>query len=74
MCENRESKNTGTAKVRPLTLWCILILWACLTSLVQGQHYAYITNSGDFGDNVDDDLSIVDLATNAVVAAVPVGS
>jgi YVTN family beta-propeller protein len=74
MCGNKESKNTGAAKVRPLTLWCILILWVCLTSPVQGQHYAYITNAGDFGDDVGDDLSIVDLATNAVVATVPVGS
>ncbi|MCP4450214.1 MAG: YncE family protein [Planctomycetes bacterium] len=74
MFRNKESKNTGTAKVRPLTLWCILILWVCLTSPVLGQHYAYITNSGDFGDDIGDDLSIIDLATNAVVATVPVGS
>ncbi|NQV31358.1 MAG: YncE family protein [Phycisphaeraceae bacterium] len=74
MCENKKSENTGTAKVRPLTLWCILILWVCLTSPVLGQHYAYVTNAGDFGDDVGDDLSIVDLATNAVVATVPVGS
>ena len=72
MCENKESKNTGTAKVRPLTLWSILILWMCLTSPVQGQHYAYVTNAGEFG-GAPGDLSIIDLATNTVIATAPLG-
>jgi YVTN family beta-propeller protein len=38
-----------------------------------GQHYAYVTNAGEFGDDVQDDLAIIDLATNTVVATVPVG-
>jgi YVTN family beta-propeller protein len=37
-----------------------------------GQHYAYITNMG-LNDEVQDDLSVIDLANNTVVATVPVG-
>jgi YVTN family beta-propeller protein len=51
----------------------LLLIVALFSSPTLGQHYAYITNAGDFGDGVNDDLSIVDLSTNTVVAAVPVG-
>ena len=73
MCENKTSEKTATAEVSPLMLWAVLILWVCLGSPVLGQHYAYIPNMGIPGDPNNDDLSIVDLSTNTVVATVPVG-
>jgi len=38
-----------------------------------GQHHAYVTNNGEFFDGVNDDLSVIDLATHTVIATVPVG-
>jgi len=51
----------------------LLLSIVFFSSPIFGQHYCYVTNAGDFGDGVNDDLSIVDLATNMVIAAVPVG-
>ena len=51
----------------------MLLIVALFSSLSVGQHYAYITNGGEFGDGVNDNLSMVDLATNTVVATIPVG-
>ncbi|NQV34188.1 MAG: YncE family protein [Phycisphaeraceae bacterium] len=73
MCENKKSEKTATTGVSPLMLWAVLILWVCLGSPVLGQHYAYVSNMGIPGDPNNDDLSIVDLSTNTVVATVPVG-
>ena len=45
-----------------------------LTSVAAGQHYAFVDNLGpEFADGVPDDLSVIDLATNTVIATVPVG-
>lgn len=68
-----EAKQFKMAKTYfPFILW-LLFIGAFITSPILGQHYAYVTNAGEFGDGVNDDLSVIDLATNTVVATVPVG-
>ena len=57
-----------------LIRWNFLILWMHLCSSVSGQHYAYISNMGVFGNPNNTDMSVIDLATNTVVATVPVGT
>ena len=74
MCENKKSEKTATTGVSPLMLWAVLVLWVCLGSPVLGQHYAYVSNMGPLGDPNNDELAIVDLSTNSVVATVPVGN
>ena len=59
-------------KIRATT-WGWLLLLAFLTSTTMGQYFAYVPNMGNW-DYTPDDVSIIDLATNAVVATVPVGS
>ena len=70
---NRKKNGHGTL-LRSLNSLCgFLLLFLCLACPALGQHYAYITNAGDFGDGINGDLSIIDLATNTVVATVPLG-
>jgi len=72
MLRNMKDNRRGTRLSNLISLWGFLILFFCLASPVLGQHYAYIPNMG-FEDEVQDDLSIIDLATNTVIATVPVG-
>lgn len=68
-------KERRSTRLRNLTcLWGFLSLFLWLASPVLGQHYAYVPNMGASWDYVPDDVSIIDLATNTVVATVPVGS
>ncbi len=60
------------AKMNLSTFVGLLLVVLLLASVALGQHYAYISNQGQF-DEVLDDLSIIDLSTNTVVATVPVG-
>jgi YVTN family beta-propeller protein len=68
--ETKKFTMIGTSRSYVLTL---LLLAAFFSSVTLGQHYAYISNEGDFEDPNNDDLSIIDLAINEVVATVPVG-
>jgi len=69
-----ESKKSKTTARSLFTTWGCLLILAFLTSTTTGQYYAYVPNMGVHWDSVGDDVSIIDLATNAVVATVPVGS
>jgi YVTN family beta-propeller protein len=51
----------------------VLALVALLAPVAPGQYYAYVTNYGEEGSHVKGSVSIIDLATNSVVATVPVG-
>ncbi len=72
MWRNMEENRHGTRLSHLTWLWRSLFLFLCLASPVSGQYYAYVPNMG-LDDEVQDDLSIIDLATNTVVATVPVG-
>lgn len=65
------------SEIRRMKLYAILGAWivvALLCSVTWGQYYAYVTNAGgDMGSHIKGSVSIIDLATNAVVATVPVG-
>jgi len=67
-----ESIALETAGKSQITLWGCILLLVCLSSVSPGQHYAYVTNAGDFGGEVGD-LSIIDLATHTVIATAPLG-
>jgi YVTN family beta-propeller protein len=69
---NRKKNRHSTPLSSLTSLWGFLFLFLCLASPVLGQHFAYITNTGEFG-GANGDLSIIDLATNTVIATVPVG-
>ena len=73
MFRNKKSKKAVTTKSNPLMICSFLLMWVCLGTPVLGQNYAYITNMGDPFDGMNGDLSIIDLATNTVIATVPVG-
>jgi len=55
-------------------LFGLLLVVVLFSSATIGQHYAYISNMGVFGDPNNTDLSVIDLATNTVIATVPVGT
>ncbi|MHC4439400.1 MAG: beta-propeller fold lactonase family protein [Planctomycetota bacterium] len=69
----KETVKFNIAKINVPYLFTLLFIAALFSSPVLGQHYAYVTNAGEFGDDVQDDLSIIDLATNTVIATVPLG-
>jgi YVTN family beta-propeller protein len=56
-----------------LYAFALLLMVVLLAATATGQHYAYVTNAGEMGDGINGDLSIIDLATNMVVATVPLG-
>jgi len=68
----REAEQFEMAKTNLSLLAGLLLIVALFASPSIGQHYAYIDNLG-FEDEVQDDLSVIDLATNTVIATVPVG-
>jgi hypothetical protein len=59
----KETVKFNIAKINVPYLFTLLFIAALFSSPVLGQHYAYVTNAGEFGDDVQDDLSIIDLAT-----------
>lgn len=69
----KETDKFNMAKINISSLSTLLFIVVLFSYPVLGQHYAYVTNAGEFGDDVQDDLSIIDLATNTVIATVPVG-
>jgi len=69
----KEAKKFKMAKTNLSFIFGLLFIAVLFSSPTLGQHYAYITNTGEIGDGVIDDLSIVDLATNTVIATLPVG-
>jgi YVTN family beta-propeller protein len=69
----KEAAKFNMAKINVPSLVTLLFIAVIFSSPILGQHYAYVTNAGEFGDDVQDDLSIIDLATNTVIATVPVG-
>lgn len=64
-------------EMRRMKLCVILGAWiiaALFGSVTWGQYYAYVTNAGgDMGSHIKGSVSVIDLATNTVVATVPVG-
>ena len=68
-----KTKQFKMAKTNLSYLFGLLLVIVLFSSTTMGQYYAYIPNMGVNGDPNNDDLSIVDLATNTVIATVPVG-
>ena len=68
----KETVQSEKVKTNLSLLLGLLFIAALFAPATVGQHYAYIDNLG-FEDEVQDDLSVIDLATNTVVATVPVG-
>ncbi|MHC4642279.1 MAG: beta-propeller fold lactonase family protein, partial [Planctomycetota bacterium] len=70
-----ESETTKYKKVKFnfLCLFGLLLLVFLFSAQGLGQHFAYVTNAGDFVGGLNGDLSVVDLATNTTIATIPVG-
>ena len=68
--ETRKARMVRTNLSSLVRLLFVVALFSCTTL---GQPYAYVGNMGENGDPANDDLSIIDLATNTVIATVPVG-
>jgi YVTN family beta-propeller protein len=69
----KETRKYKKGKLNLLCLFGLLLLVSLLSSPALGQHFAYVTNAGDFEDGLNGDLSVVDLATNTTIATIPVG-
>ena len=67
------TRQFNPAKTSSFLILGALALVALLAPVALGQDYAYVTNSGNTGDGLNDTVSVIDLATNTVVATVPVG-
>lgn len=61
------------AKTSSFLILGVLALAVLLAPVALGQHYAYVTNPGEMGSHIKGSVSIIDVATNTVVATVPVG-
>ena len=68
-----KSKQFKLAKTDVSLLIGLLFFVVLFSSPTLGQHYAYISNAGVFMDGMNDDLSIIDLGSNTVIATIPVG-
>lgn len=68
-----QTRQFNLAKTSSLLVLGVLALVALLAPVCLGQYYAYVTNEGVGGDGIKDDVSVIDLATNTVIATVPVG-
>jgi len=66
-----QAKQFKTVKTNFSLILGLLLIVVFFSSPILGQHYAYISNTG--GDGVNDDLSIIDLGSNTVIATIPVG-
>ena len=69
----KETEKFKMTKTNLSFLFGLFLVVVLFSSPILGQHYAYIPNMGVNGDPNNDDLSIVDLSTNTVIATVPVG-
>ena len=69
----KEAKQIRLGKTNLSLVLGLLFIAGIFCSTTLGQHYAYVTNAGEFGDGVNDELSIIDLATNTVIATAPLG-
>jgi YVTN family beta-propeller protein len=69
----KETKQFEMSKTNLSLLFGLLFISVLFSSSALGQYYAYIPNMGEDGNPDKDYLSIVDLATNTVIATVPVG-
>jgi YVTN family beta-propeller protein len=68
-----KSKQFKTVKNNLSLILGYLFIVVFFSSPTLGQHYAYISNAGVFMDGMNDDLSIIDLGSNTVIATIPVG-
>ena len=69
----KDAEQFKMAKTNFSLILRLLFIAVFMSPPIFGQHYAYITNAGGFGDGVNGDLSIIDLATNTVIATVELG-
>lgn len=68
-----QTRQCNRAKTSSLLVLGVLVTVALLAPVCLGQYYAYVTNEGVGGDGIQDDVSVIDLATNKAIATVPVG-
>jgi len=69
-----QTRQFNRAKTSSLLVLGMLALVALVAPVAPGQYYGYVTNSGgDMGSHIKGSVSVIDLATNTVVATVPVG-
>ncbi len=69
-----QTRQFNRAKTSSFLVLGALALVALLAPVCLGQYYGYVTNAGgDMGSHIKGSVSMIDLATNAVVATVPVG-
>jgi YVTN family beta-propeller protein len=68
-----QARQQNKVKTSSLFVLGFIAIAVLLASVTLGQDYAYVTNAGDMGDGINGDVSVIDLATNTVIATVPVG-
>lgn len=66
-------RDWNAVKMRSLLVLGVMVTMGFFASVTLGQDYAYVTNAGEWAEGVKGDLSVIDLATNTVIATVPVG-
>ena len=65
-------RDWNAVKTRSLPVLGVMVSMGFFASVSLAQYHAYVTNPGDWGVDAGT-VSVIDLATNAVVATVPVG-
>lgn len=61
------------AKTTSCLVLGLSLLAAVFVPSTLGQYYGYVTNPGEMGSHIKGSVSVIDLATNTVIATVPVG-